>query len=159
VFFSEHFFGENVMLTVATKQAHNPAAAVAKTLSLPLERFIVPKLHLPMKLIWGNMMLGLGDMVVPGLLVSFALRFDQSKESLYVGQCSRKRYFVFSMVGYSVGLMLSMMAAFSFQTAQPALLYLVPCTLLPVIVLGFIREELGELWNGLSDSEQDKYSN
>lgn len=35
-----------------------------------------------------------------------------------------------------------------FQAAQPALLYLVPCTLLPVMARAAARGEWGELWGG-----------
>ena len=31
---------------------------------------------------------------------------------------------------------------------QPALLYLVPCTLITAVVIGWKRGELSQLWNG-----------
>ncbi|MBA0588915.1 hypothetical protein Gorai_017693 [Gossypium raimondii] len=78
VFFSERFFGANVMVSVATKQASNPVHTVANSLSLPGLQFITKKLELPVKIVfprnlWGGaspagntadfMILGLGDMV------------------------------------------------------------------------------------------------
>ncbi|KAL1137280.1 hypothetical protein V6Z11_A12G295800 [Gossypium hirsutum] len=78
VFFSERFFGDNVMVSVATQQASNPVHTVANSLSLPGLQLITKKLELPVKIVFprnllggaspgGNsadfMMLGLGDMV------------------------------------------------------------------------------------------------
>ena len=77
VFFSERFFGANVMVSVATQQASNPVHTVANSLSLPGLQLITRKLELPVKIVFprnlfggvapGNsadfMMLGLGDMV------------------------------------------------------------------------------------------------
>lgn len=75
VFFSERFFGANVMVSVATQQATNPVHTVATSFSLPGIQMITKKLELPVKIVFprnlltsgGNasdfMMLGLGDMV------------------------------------------------------------------------------------------------
>ncbi|KAH0852632.1 hypothetical protein HID58_093797 [Brassica napus] len=73
VFFSERFFGTNVMVTVATQQASNPVHTVANSLNLPGLELITKKLELPVKIVFRGvepgvsasefMMLGLGDMV------------------------------------------------------------------------------------------------
>ncbi|CAL1290692.1 unnamed protein product [Larinioides sclopetarius] len=53
------------------------------------------------------------------------------------------------MPAYAIGIFLSNLAvSFSF-TEQPALLFLVPSVLLPVVLLGWYRGELGTLWYGL----------
>ena len=49
VSFSERFFGENVMVSVAAQQASNPVHIVANSLSLPELQLITKKLELPMK--------------------------------------------------------------------------------------------------------------
>lgn len=79
VFFSERFFGANVMVSVATQQASNPVHTVATSLSLPGLQLITKKLELPVKIVFPRnlfggavpsggvvdyMMLGLGDMVI-----------------------------------------------------------------------------------------------
>lgn len=79
VFFSERFFGANVMVSVATQQASNPVHTVANSLSLPGLQMITKKLELPVKIVFPRnllggifpennaadfMMLGLGDMVI-----------------------------------------------------------------------------------------------
>lgn len=80
VFFSEQFFGSNVMVSVATQQASNPIHTVANSLNLQgLSQAITKKLELPVKLVFPRnllggwipsgsggtefLMLGLGDMV------------------------------------------------------------------------------------------------
>lgn len=77
VFFSERFFGANVMVSVATQQASNPVHTVANSLSLPGLQMVTKKLELPVKIVFPRnllgglipggardfMMLGLGDMV------------------------------------------------------------------------------------------------
>lgn len=78
VFYSEMFFGANVMVAVAKQRANNPVHTVANSLSLPGLQLIAKKLELPVKIVFprnlfgsilpGNaaddfMMLGLGDMV------------------------------------------------------------------------------------------------
>ena len=79
VFFSEWFFGANVMVSVATQQASNPVHTVANSLNLPGLEMITKKLELPVKIVFPRnllggvvpgvsasefMMLGLGDMVL-----------------------------------------------------------------------------------------------
>ena len=78
VFFSERFFGANVMVSVATQQASNPVHTVANSIGLPGLQLITKKLELPVKIVFPRnllggvvpgenaadfMMLGLGDMV------------------------------------------------------------------------------------------------
>ena len=58
-------------------------------------------------------------------------------------------------IGYGVGLMLAMVANDQGWTVagvrgQPALLYLVPSTLLPCICVAYWRGELSELWSNIA---------
>ncbi|MQM07391.1 hypothetical protein Taro_040230 [Colocasia esculenta] len=78
-------------------------------------------------------MLGLGDIVIPGIFVALALRFDVSRGK---DNC----YFRSAFLGYSVGLILTIIVMNWFQAAQPALLYIVPG------VVGFVAAHC--LWNG-----------
>lgn len=82
VFFSSYIFSANVMVKVATRPADNPVGLVARKLHLggSVARE-APKLSLPGKLVFPSMhnaghfsMLGLGDIVMPGLLLCFVLR-------------------------------------------------------------------------------------
>ncbi|MBA0745095.1 hypothetical protein Gogos_007686, partial [Gossypium gossypioides] len=78
-------------------------------------------------------MLGLGDIVIPGIFVALALRFDVSR-----GKGSQ--YFKSAFLGYTVGLVLTIVVMNWFQAAQPALLYIVPA------VIGFLAAHC--VWNG-----------
>jgi len=136
------------MLAVATKETENPINTIAKKLRLP--ETATPFLQIPNKLIWGGHMLGLGDLVVPGLVLSLLLKFDYSKSGSI-----KNGYFVAGGIGYAIGLMLAMIMAYAYKVAQPALLYLVPCCLLPIFALGFKRRELSDLWHGLPYQEKN----
>ncbi|CAN6271180.1 unnamed protein product [Urochloa humidicola] len=78
-------------------------------------------------------MLGLGDIVIPGIFVALALRFDVSRGI-------KNRYFNSAFLGYTVGLTVTIIVMNWFQAAQPALLYIVPG------VIGFVAVHC--LWNG-----------
>jgi hypothetical protein len=57
-------------------------------------------------------------------------------------------YYIQSLVSYFLGLSLTHVALYVMNTAQPALLYLVPCILLSTIITGLCRGELKELYTG-----------
>lgn len=86
-------------------------------------------------------LLGFGDILVPGLLVAYCHRFDVQVQSSRV-------YFVACTVAYGVGLLVTFMALALMQRGQPALLYLVPCTLIASCTLALWRRELGMFWTG-----------
>ena len=68
------------------------------------------------------MLLGLGDVVIPGTLVALAYRLDMhQRKERKVGGAS---YFRATLVGYAVGLSMAFGAMHVFKAAQPALLYL-----------------------------------
>lgn len=88
VFFSSYIFSTNVMVKVATRPAENPVGLVARKLNLGAYVKEAPKLNLPGKLVFPSIhnsghfsMLGLGDIVMPGLLLCFVLRYDAYKKS------------------------------------------------------------------------------
>lgn len=88
VFFSSYIFSTNVMVKVATRPADNPVGMVARKLNLGAYVKDTPKLNLPGKLVFPSYhntghfsMLGLGDIVMPGLLLCFVLRYDAYKKS------------------------------------------------------------------------------
>uniref|UniRef100_A0A452TL59 Signal peptide peptidase-like 2B n=1 Tax=Ursus maritimus TaxID=29073 RepID=A0A452TL59_URSMA len=86
-------------------------------------------------------LLGFGDILVPGLLVAYCHRFDIQVQSSRV-------YFVACTVAYGIGLLVTFMALALMQRGQPALLYLVPCTLVTSCALALWRRELGMFWTG-----------
>lgn len=168
VFYSEWFFGANVMVAVATQQASNPVHTVANTLSLPGLQLITKKLELPVKIVFprnllggvvpGNtatdfMMLGLGDMAIPSMLLALVLCFDHRKEN---NKGQGYKYIWYATFGYAVGLVIALSAGILTHSPQPALLYLVPSTLGPVVVIGWARKELKELWEGTAPNLTEK---
>lgn len=91
---------------------------------------------------------------VPGYLIAFCARLDEAK--LIVGKHTKKeidypktwyqRYFFRIMVAYGIGLALAFTAFCITGVGQPALLYLVPCCLGMMLIIG--RKEIRDLWSG-----------
>lgn len=61
--------------------------------------------------------------------------------------CWRWGYFTTSLLGYLAGLVITNIALAASGSGQPALLYLVPCTLGLVLVLAWRKGDLAEMWN------------
>ena len=87
-------------------------------------------------------MLGFGDILVPGLLVSYCHSFDLRKGTGCWTYWMLTNFFYFS------GMMATFISLFMMNSAQPALLYLVPFTLIPVFIVALLCGDLGALWNG-----------
>jgi len=118
---------------------------------------VATSLDLPMKILWpksatfsmvnGTMMLGLGDIVIPGIFISLALRYDHFRytKAKPVGTFM-KPYFTASLVAYVAGLATTMTVMHVFHAAQPALLYLSPACILSFVITAWRRGELIEAW-------------
>jgi len=85
--------------------------------------------------------LGLGDIAIPGLLISLLLRHDLTR-----GSTLCKGYFTAGVIGYAVGLLATFISLYLMKHGQPALLFLVPGTLLPTCAIALCKGELGQLW-------------
>uniref|UniRef100_A0A8C7IWF0 Signal peptide peptidase-like 2B n=2 Tax=Oncorhynchus TaxID=8016 RepID=A0A8C7IWF0_ONCKI len=86
-------------------------------------------------------LLGFGDILVPGLLIAYCHRFDILMQS-------SRFYFLACTIGYGIGLLITFVALALMQMGQPALLYLVPCTLLSSLAVALWRKELPLFWTG-----------
>ncbi|XP_064392619.1 signal peptide peptidase-like 3 [Halichondria panicea] len=169
VFYSTSIFNANVMVEVAIKKADNPVAMMGEKLNLPSLIKSRPPLSIPGKLIVPSFfqdksfaMLGLGDIVLPGLLLCFAMRFDSESRSVnlhgsahsgggltrYILHCRRWSYFTVAMIGYAIGLVTAGLIADLFRAAQPALLYLVPGVLIPLFVKAILQGDFRAMWAG-----------
>ncbi|CAB1318444.1 unnamed protein product [Coregonus sp. 'balchen'] len=133
VFFSAYIFNSNVMVKVATQPADNPLDVLSRKLHLgPGMGRDVPRLSLPGKLVFPSStgshfsMLGIGDIVMPGLLLCFVLRYDNYKK-----QAS----------GEAGG------PGTPGRMGRPALLYLVPFTLLPLLTMAYLKGDLRRMWS------------
>jgi len=165
VFFSQYVFSANVMVRVATRPAENPMGIVARKLSLGngIARH-APRLSLPGKLVFPSThnaghfsMLGLGDIVMPGLLLCFVMRYDAYKKAQAAKLAEqgiplpshwyRLSYFHCSLFGYFLGLLTATISSEVFKAAQPALLYLVPFTLFPLLTMAWLKGDLRSMWS------------
>lgn len=131
-------FGTNVMVTVA------------KSFEAPI-KLVFPQDLLEKGLEASNFaMLGLGDIVIPGIFIALLLRFDVSLNK------NSRTYFYSSFLAYIFGLGLTIFVMHTFKHAQPALLYLVPaCVGFPVIIALF-KGELTEMFRYEESSEETK---
>lgn len=181
----------------------------------PLMVTVATKLDIPIKLLFPRpptpseapdttslAMLGLGDIVIPGMMLGLALRFDlflyykrkgdqraqngaeqesvkpqyQSAtggwgERFWTGSMKPKgpeleppyhdsrsfpkTYFKASVVGYTVGMLTTLLVMQVFKHAQPALLYLVPGVLISLWATALFRGEVREMWE-FSDGEEEE---
>ncbi|GCB76454.1 hypothetical protein scyTo_0016560 [Scyliorhinus torazame] len=162
VFFSAYIFNSNVMVKVATQPADNPLDVLSRKLHLgPNVGRDVPRLSLPGKLVFPSStgthfsMLGIGDIVMPGLLLCFVLRYDNYKkisnsEAIppnVPGRMQKVSYFHCTLIGYFIGLLTATVASRIHRAAQPALLYLVPFTLLPLLTMAYLKGDLRRMWS------------
>ncbi|XP_031255828.1 signal peptide peptidase-like 2 [Pistacia vera] len=140
VFISPLIFHESVMIAVA--RGDNSGGE-----SIPM-LLRVPRLFDP----WGGYdMIGFGDILFPGLLISFAYRYDKTNKKGVL-----KGYFLWLTIGYGFGLFLTYLGLYLMDGhGQPALLYLVPCTLGLIVLLGLVRGELKDLWNYGAEPSSD----
>mmetsp|Transcript_6429 Transcript_6429/g.9637 ORF Transcript_6429/g.9637 Transcript_6429/m.9637 type:complete len:368 (-) Transcript_6429:27-1130(-) len=138
LFFYDIFwvFGTEVMVTVA-KSFDGPIKLVFP------RRFADILSDPPIKAEFS--MLGLGDIVVPGLFVALLLRYDAHANDAppHKGELARfsKPFFYSNFVGYVIGLGLTMLVMYRYNAAQPALLYLVPSCLLASLFTALVRKE------------------
>lgn len=148
---------------------------VAKNIDGPI------KLLFPTGRSWEHFnMLGLGDIVIPGatcynidvslsrlcemqlcfdgctlacacsgLFVSLMLRFDTKNGS-------GKVYFYSAMVGYTIGLIVTLVVMQTFKAAQPALLYIVPGVVGCVLIQAAIRGEIKQLLAYTEEEEEEE---
>ncbi|POS85147.1 hypothetical protein EPUL_002033 [Erysiphe pulchra] len=170
----------------------------------PLMITVASSLDVPIKLVFPGpkkgSMLGLGDVVLPGIMIALALRFDlylhylqkqraaasvpesekttlikpdyieatgawgekfwtsnleqkSSHQTVADGARFKKVYFWASMIGYVVGLVVTLFVLKIFNHAQPALLYLVPGVLLSLWGTAWARGEIKTMYDYTEDGE------
>jgi len=130
VFFSKPVFGSNVMVSVA------------KGVEAPI------KLMFPRNVgVCGTLqhsMLGLGDIVVPGLFLAWLAKWDAIR--INAGKATSSVYLNVTMASYTLSLITTVLIMLVFQAAQPALLYIVPYILLTSIAVALYQGEFKEMW-------------
>ncbi|KMT20461.1 hypothetical protein BVRB_1g004550 isoform A [Beta vulgaris subsp. vulgaris] len=131
VFVSKSIFHESVMIVVA-RGDNSGEDGIPMLLKIP--RMFDP---------WGGYsVIGFGDIILPGLVIAFSLRYD------WLGNKKiRAGYFLWGMTAYGLGLLVTYVALNLMDGhGQPALLYIVPFTLGTFLTLGRKRGELKNLW-------------
>lgn len=131
VFVSKKLFKESVMIVVA-RGDRSGEDGIPMLLKIP--RMFDP---------WGGYsIIGFGDILLPGLVVAFSLRYDWlANKNLRAG------YFLWAMLAYGLGLLVTYVALNLMDGhGQPALLYIVPFTLGTFLALGRRRGDLKVLW-------------
>ncbi|WVQ93668.1 hypothetical protein IAU59_000744 [Kwoniella sp. CBS 9459] len=111
-------------------------------------------------------MLGLGDIVVPGLVIALCLRYDLARHAkaypnreVTPRSSFGKPYFYTGLISYVIGLGTTMVVMHTFKAAQPALLYLSPACTLGPLLLAAIKGEIKDLWtwtDGPTEEQTDK---
>eukprot|EP00331_Platyophrya_macrostoma_P022624 CAMPEP_0176456112 /NCGR_PEP_ID=MMETSP0127-20121128/31079_1 /TAXON_ID=938130 /ORGANISM="Platyophrya macrostoma, Strain WH" /LENGTH=398 /DNA_ID=CAMNT_0017845979 /DNA_START=36 /DNA_END=1232 /DNA_ORIENTATION=+ len=138
LFFYDIFwvYGTDVMVTVA------------KSVDAPI------KLFFPINMFAEEVkfsMLGLGDIVIPGVFVAMCLRYDVDKiiRQVFVEKLKPSRYtpyFNWCFVGYSLAIIVTFQVMIIFNHAQPALLYLVPGCTFSVLIQALLKNETKEIF-------------
>merc|ERR1711872_487903 len=130
LFFYDIFwvFGTNVMVTVA------------KSFEAPI-KLVFPQDLLENGLNASNFaMLGLGDIVIPGIFIALLLRYDMSLKR------NSNFYFYATFIAYLAGLLLTIFIMHVYKHAQPALLYLVPACLGVPLFLALVRGDIKSMF-------------
>merc|ERR1712079_167829 len=131
-------FGTDVMVTVA------------KSFEAPI-KLVMPQDLLENGFNATNMaMLGLGDIVIPGIFVALLLRYDQSLKR------NSNFYFNITFLAYIAGLLTTIAVMHFYKHAQPALLYLVPACIGTPLFFALIRGDIKSMFQYADHPEDEE---
>jgi minor histocompatibility antigen H13 len=111
-------------------------------------------------------MLGLGDIVIPGIMVAIVLRYDIQRHmtGLVGGKvknasspCGTPRFFYSCFAGYVLGIAATIVVMNVFQAAQPALLYIVPSVLFTTFLHAWLAGEASSLLHWSEAPMEDEH--
>ncbi|OHT05610.1 Clan AD, family A22, presenilin-like aspartic peptidase [Tritrichomonas foetus] len=86
----------------------------------------------------GYSVLGLGDLVIPGIFLSVCSRFDTF---IYKLLHRKSPYWIVGMIGYALSMAFTDIVCYLTKSGQPALLFITPAVTVPIVILAFIRKE------------------
>lgn len=95
-------------------------------------------------------LLGLGDIVIPGIFIAILLRYDISLKR------DSKLYFYTSFLAYIIALFLTIFVMHVFKHAQPALLYIVPLCLILPLTVALIKGDLKTMFAYRDHEEEEE---
>ncbi|CCE62538.1 hypothetical protein TPHA_0C03870 [Tetrapisispora phaffii CBS 4417] len=143
LFFYDIFFvfGTDVMVTVATN------------IDLPV-KLTVPTKFNTSESKFEFAMLGLGDIALPGMFIAMCYKFDIWKyhydntdtEFHLLNKKYAGKYFIVACASYTLALVTCMVALTIYNTAQPALLYIVPSLVISTVLTALISREFNLFW-------------
>jgi len=141
LFFYDIFwvFGTDVMMTVATKI--EAPVKFLYTAAPPAEGAPVREYNFSV--------LGLGDIVVPGLFIRFMSKIDQ------VLKPATFSYFNSAAIAYALGLGICFGVNEITHAGQPALLYLDPACIGSALACGVVNGQLKDVWNFEEEMNKD----
>ena len=160
------FSGESVMVEVARAGSSVATTSYDNLVCERTEAERMPMLFLVPRFSDSDQysLLGLGDVFLPGLILTLACRIDYIKirsQGYTRATIATMVYFTSTSIAYILGLSSAFLAnifQLNFSTkvqGQPALLYLVPFTVFTFIGVSLYRGDFHDLWN-LSVEEVEK---
>jgi minor histocompatibility antigen H13 len=113
---------------------------VAKSFEAPI-KLVFPQDLIERGFFAENMaMLGLGDIVIPGIFIALLLRYDKSLKR------NSNFYFNVTFIAYILGLLTTIGVMHVFKHAQPALLYLVPACLGTPLLFALVKGDVKSMF-------------
>jgi minor histocompatibility antigen H13 len=127
------------------EEGNSVMVSVAKNFDAPI-KLLFPKHYPPQEKQFS--MLGLGDIVIPGIFVALCCRYDarQGKDT---------SIFQYALGGYILGLGTTVFVMHVFQAAQPALLYIVPACIATSAAGAMAKGKFADLWAYTEESEEE----
>jgi hypothetical protein len=124
--------------------------------------YVATNLDLPIKLLMPHItidypssncsLIGLGDIIIPGIYISYVSRFGFEV-------ALSKVYFISHMIAYLLSLFACGSALWIYGVGQPALLYIVPALFLATFLVAWSRGELKQIYHGNSTESPIKSKN
>ncbi|OLL23310.1 Minor histocompatibility antigen H13 [Neolecta irregularis DAH-3] len=133
----------------------------------PIMLAVATGLDIPIKLSWPKSsgdygILGLGDIVLPGIFVALSLRFDaflyhsRHPKLSFNKSAFPKSYFITCFTAYIAGLTVTVLVMHFFKSAQPALLYLSPSCIISVSFLAWYRGDIKAMFAYSEDNNDSR---
>lgn len=125
VYLSPYFFNGNVMQIAATR--------IQKPIKMQIPIFFKYNLFKPC------IILGLGDIIIPGYVMKFCKRFDFIKQISY--------YYNMSFVFYGLSLVLAGIAFEVFNYPQPVICFIFPTLIFGIGIVAYLKNDLIKILN------------
>ena len=144
VFYSEKIFNDNVMDVAAT------------SIQIPI------KIEMP--ILFSNnpvnncMLLGLGDIILPGIVIKYCRRFDliRQKNNLFNTASKEFSFYSYNLFLYFISVLIAMIMMFGFNHSQPVLFYISPIFIIGLMGKAYYNKCFLDFWKGLKLKKKNK---